>query len=213
MASDDFTGTCGDALDTHDVNWEGAGGAVLNTDIYLTDSAGATSTDAADRLGVNAWRDKGGMYASSSEDSSELLIIGVASAPSDNLFRGPAVRMTTSIAGYALRMKTVVDNNYTIAEVTKNGGWISGAGVVISEDWSVDHTLKLTASGTTTVTLTLYIDDVEVHSFDDSSSPVAAGSPGFWISNQTGNLATVDSWTDGAGGVSSTPNIIQQLLR
>jgi hypothetical protein len=78
---------------------------------------------------------------------------------------------------------------------------------------TASHTLALVASGTTTVTLTIYLDGVSKGTVTDSSSPYTVAGSGFGLQGDgTPADSTVNEWQDYSGSspadaISSSPKI------
>ncbi len=82
-----------------------------------------------------------------------------------------------------------------------------------SLSWTNGHTFKMTATGTSTTTLTLYDNGASVDSIADSSSPHTAGAPGLVGYVDTGAITT-DWEGNNIGGVTSfVPGIINAPIR
>ncbi len=203
MASDDFTGTLGDPLDTHDSDWAQAGGLALNADVFLTDAALDESIGGgpADRLGIDGWRNKAARYTTSSEDTSIITVVG-ASVISEG--GGPGVRMTSSTLGYTAIMGNISGTTYQSIKVLKNGvSFGNGDG---SWDGTQDIEVKIVVSGTTTVDINVYINGSGTPSYtgQDTTAPLSAGNPGWSFVNQKAIVAALDTWSDGVGAGTTT---------
>ena len=79
--------------------------------------------------------------------------------------------------------------------------FVSGAeyfvGICVPIDAAADHVLKIVASGSSSVTLSVYVDGDFVCSNIDSSSTITSGNPGISVEGNsvTGNNF-IDTWTD-----------------
>lgn len=183
MASDSFTNTNGTALGTHDANWTVLSGRT---------SAGEIQSNAAQALG--GFQNWGAYYSGSSEDTCQAV-----NKATTIQYKAVCVRGGSSTLGYALSFATGSGGNWTLCWVMKNG--LFHANVSTGGPWSQasDHTMKITVSGTTTVTIDSWVDGVSQTQTSDSVSPIGSGSPGMYT---TGGNATVaesafDDWTDG----------------
>jgi hypothetical protein len=68
---------------------------------------------------------------------------------------------------------------------------------------TVSHTLALVASGTSPVSLTIYVDGVSKGTVTDSSSPYTVAGSGFGLQGDgTPADSTVNEWQDYSGGSS-----------
>ena len=196
MASDNFTGADDTALETHDSNWTS-----INATYPVSNLEIISNTVRHEAI----WQLSGAYYNGSSVDSSQIVFkAGTNGSQSRNV----SVRAGSDQRGYSASLTTISSGNYTYFNISKNGAWL--ATLETSGAWSVtaDHTVKITASGSSTVTIEGFVDGSSEGTTSDSSSPIGAGHPGFW----TGELGTIaegvyDDWTDGAaGGASSTPS-------
>jgi hypothetical protein len=65
---------------------------------------------------------------------------------------------------------------------------------------NINHTLALVASGTSTVSLTIYVDGVSKGTITDSSSPYTVAGSGFGLQGDgTPADSTVNEWQDYSG--------------
>ncbi len=142
-----------------------------------------------------AWADSNhAFYSPSTVDSSQ--ITHKASTPTAAAVKA-CVRMPANNSGYCVGLSTISGANYTTVDVTKNGVYLSGWGSVTYATAS-DHTVKITASGTTTVTISVWIDGGEMAStLSDSTTPLGAGNSGFQVVNNNGSARIMlDDYTD-----------------
>jgi hypothetical protein len=120
------------------------------------------------------------------------------------------VRMTdANDTGYSAYFITPSGGNWTGIELDKGGVW-TGNWLSLSYSQASNHVLKVTASGTTTTTVTVYCDGNLIGSVDDSTSPYTSGNPGIYIQNDAdANSPYIADWTDeaSAGGNSKKINI------
>lgn len=104
---------------------------------------------------------------------------------------GPCVRMqgTSNASCYAC----ITGGNNTTLRFWKitDSGTISyiqlGSDVTVSA-MSTGDIIKLTATGTSTVTLTVYVNGSFAGTATDSSGTYTGGQPGFWSANGAGNI-------------------------
>ena len=191
--SDSFTDADDTALATHDANWGDCGSTYVVANCEIIGNAAR---------GTNAWVTFGGRYTTSSADSSQIL----ESANADpNAFVFVCVRASASSLGYYLRFGGPSGGNWTTVNFWKEGtGYIAVGSSGGPWSQATAHTLRLTASGTSTVRLTAYVDDVDCGYYDDASSPLGSGNPGFaGYANGNHANATFDDWTDGTSGGAS----------
>ena len=196
MASDNFTGADDTALETHDSNWTS-----INATYPVSNLEIISNTVRHEAI----WQLSGAYYNGSSVDSSQIVFkAGTNGSQSRNV----SVRAGSDQRGYSASLTTISSGNYTYFNISKNGAWLST--LETSGAWSVtaDHTVKITASGSSTVTIEGFVDGSSEGTTSDSSSPIGAGHPGFW----TGELGTIaegvyDDWTDGDTGGASSINV------
>lgn len=187
MASDNFAGTNGTALASHDANWSSIDGTFTVANLKI-------DTNQC-QIANNNYNSAGAYYNSSSADLSQLLCKAQTSAGTG--LKYVTVRAGTSAKGYALYLSAPSGGNWTRANLYKNGAFL--ANVTVSIPTTADHTLKITASGTSSVLITGYVDGVSTITYTDSSSPLASNHPGFYVSgNGVAADNYVDDWTDGA---------------
>jgi len=191
MASDNFTDSNGTGLEVHDSNWTSID-SVYNVEDFEINS------NIVEHEGN--WDSAGCYYDGSSEDESEAV-----SKAHVVTSKHIAVRAETSQRGYSCQIGLASGGNWDNCYLNKNSAWL--ATLETDGNWSQasDHTLKVTASGTTTVTVEGFVDDVSQGTTEDSSSPLGSGHPGFWNSEmQSPTNSGWDDWTDGAaaGGLS-----------
>ncbi|MBM2827743.1 MAG: hypothetical protein HW408_275 [Actinobacteria bacterium] len=183
MASDAFTNTDGTALSTHNANWGQLGGYVL-----------ADLTIVSNQVRIAAWGESGARYTASSIDLSQAVQEAVSEV---NHHTHVCVRASASVKGYHFKLLEISGGNWTTLTAYKDGAWLGATTVSISA--GVTHTLKITASGTSTVTIKCYVDNTEYLSLTDSATPLGTGNPGFILDGESIE-AKADDWTDGAAG-------------
>ena len=183
--SDDFTGSQA-ALATHDANWTASADGVANFEI---DGSGHL------RLTGN-YKSASAYYDASTSDVSQVVV----PAGSTNGYFRPrvCVRMSDSVRGYCFGLIDNDGTNWGDIAVYKDGGVLCYLEGTYSA--SSNHTIKIVASGTSTVTLNAYVDGSEVTSgCTDSSSPYESGHPGVMMhgssaADYANNL--MDDWQD-----------------
>ena len=94
--------------------------------------------------------------------------------------------MALGYAGGGAELGSITGGNDTSVAMAKDQAYM---GLYLGT-WAIarDHTVKVAASGTSTVTLTVYVDTVQMTSLEDgtnqdSSSPLGVGHPGFYNAN------------------------------
>lgn len=201
MASDNFTDTNGTHLLDHtaSITWT----AVISSkpDNYTINNNSVRGA---------AWASANSFASTSTVDSSQVTVL--ANNPAGVV--RPSVRMSSNNAGYMAYFTSLSGGNFTRIEVYKNNAWFARYDSV-SYSQASDHTLKITASGTSTVTLEVFVDGSSLGTKTDSSSPIESGYSGFSISMATVGTAQdlLDDWTDGAaGGGSALPNFMYHYM-
>jgi hypothetical protein len=185
--SDNFVDTNGTALATHNSNWVTMpnAGLVANCEIQSNE---VRTTGAF--LGCSA------MYNISSSDASQITF----SAFSDTIIhKSVCVRANVDAGanktGYCARLANVSGGNWTNLQIEKGGAFLDIYG--ISAATTSSHTVKITASGTSPVTLTVFLDGSSLGVKTDSSSPYGTGKPGFWmVGDGDQTLTGMSNWTD-----------------
>jgi hypothetical protein len=193
MASDSFTGADGTVLSTHDANWSKVSGADLK--IY------SNQLSHAGWAGAGAYR-----RTDSAEDKSEVKIV----ATSEDVDKGPCVRMGASSHGYRAFFTTPSGGNWTRIAVSDDVGFFAYVGTTFTYAQASDWYMRIEASGTSPVTLKVYVGSTAGPTSQagtdatDSDTPITSGNPGLYIpdSGTTENVY-LDDWTDGASGGSS----------
>ena len=200
MAQDTFTDTNGTHLLDHtsEMTWTAT---ISNSPDTVTIQSNAVQLD--------VWADTVKAFASTSQvDSSQIthkstILEAVGAA-------GPCVRMPVNSSGYSAVFSSPTGGNWTQVVLAKNEVYLT-AYSGLSYSTSSDHTIKISASGTSTVTLEVFIDGSSIGTKQDASSPLDTGYSGFRVMNNSGTAKImVDDWTDGAAGVSAavTPSFI-----
>jgi hypothetical protein len=182
---DNFTGPAGAALPAYNSSWVLAGG---------TNSAYTTGSNSAQ---VSGNASSVYYYSASTSDTSQITV-----APSSTTIgyeKLACVRVSAGIPGYCLGLSAVSNGNYTNCYVMKNFKYLNGGncGTVSA---TATHTLALVASGTSPVTLSVYVDGVLKGTMTDSSSPITAAGSGFGMQGDgTSADSTVYEWQDYSG--------------
>jgi len=184
---DSFVGVAGTTLNAHDTNWKDYSSGVQASNIALSGSGAAHCCSDGNSFHVG-----GGYYNSSTSDTSQLVILpytdgAVAKSP---CVRGDGVTTT----GYCIGFGNGSAGNWTKVSFSGTSSFMA-----IDGSWSqsVNHTLKISASGTGTVGLTVTVDGTSLGTFTDTGSTKDAGHPGFYIAGN-GNDADnyVGPWQD-----------------
>jgi hypothetical protein len=190
---DNFTGATGTALPTYNSQWILAGGT---NSIYTTGSGSAQVSGSASSVYY---------YSASTSDTAQITL-----APSSTTIgyeKLACVRVSSGIPGYCVGFSAVSNGYYTACYVMKNFKYLGG-GSCGTVSATVNHTLSLVASGTSTVTLSIYVDGVARGTVTDSSSPYTVAGSGFGLQGDgTPADSTVNEWQDYSGS-SSTLKII-----
>jgi len=181
---DTFIGVDNTLLATHDPNWVSyqAGKPVGNLKIV------------SGKLQATAWTDGSALYSTSTSDTSSIYVVpsGTTAIP-----RAVFVRATAgSVEGYLVLLRVSDASNWLQMRVYKNGSYLAETST-FTQSLSSAYTLKITASGQSPTTVKAYIDGVEKVSVVDSTSPILAGNPGFYVeSGSFGSGADIETWTD-----------------
>ena len=186
--TDTFVDANGTALATHNANWVDTGGS--NGNVAYCQIQSNTLQATSGFAGCIA------MYNTSVSDASSLIVPANSDSSTS---KQPCVRAGNGAGsdrtGYCAQLETISGSNWTDVHGAKNGGFFDDKTVSVLV--ASDHTLKITASGTSTVTITYYVDGVNVGTSSDSSSPLAASHPGFKVQdNGTASFTNTGTWTD-----------------
>jgi hypothetical protein len=179
---DNFTGASGTALFTYNSQWVLAGG---NGTIYTTGSNSAEIAGTSTAVYF---------YTGSASETSQI-----TAAPSSTTIgyeKLACVRVSAGIPGYCVGFSAVSNGNYTACYVMKDFKYMGGGncGTVSA---TASHTLGLVASGTSTVTLSVYLDGVLKGTVNDSSSPHTVAGSGFGLQGDgTPADSAVNEWQD-----------------
>lgn len=189
--SDSFDGAASTPLATHDPNWANVGtwnGSPYAVADLMLDGTGNC-------IPVHTYNDGGARYTGSNSDTSVMTVAARSHATSSHM--GPCVRANGTSIGYFARLSSN-GTNWNGVEIYKGDGTqiavnSSIAGILCN----VSREVRISASGTSTVTITVYIDGVLVLTGTDSASPITSGNPGFlseWES--TAAEQAVAQWRD-----------------
>lgn len=180
--SDSFTGADDTLLSAHDANWVSlsAGRPVGNFKL------------SSNRCIATAWTSAGALYSASTSDTSRITVVGNANP----IFRDVHVRATSnSTTGYSCTLRGISEGNWTELRILKNGDYL-GTGT-ISQALNSTYEMKIVASGSSTTTVTCYINGVASSTATDSSSPILSGNPGFSVDSGSYNAGSdFDNWSD-----------------
>ena len=179
---DNFTGASGTSLATYNPAW-----------VQVTGSGTAytTGSDSAEIAGSYS-----AIYYYSGSASNISQIVVAPSSTTRSYEKMACVRSSSGVDGYCVGFSAVTSGNYTACYVMKSYTYLaSGSCGTVSA--TASHTLRLVASGTSPVALTVYVDGVQKATVTDSSSPYASGSPGFGIQGDgTPADSNVTEWQD-----------------
>jgi hypothetical protein len=183
---DNFTGTSGTLLPTYNSKWVLAAGTNA---IYTTGSNSAQ---------ISGTTSAAYYYSGSLSDTAQITV--APSSTTINYEKLACVRVSSGIAGYCVGFSAVSSGNYATCYVMKNFKYLGGGGCgTISA--TATHTLGLVASGTSTVSLSVYVDGVLKGTVTDSSSPNTIAGSGFGLlGDGTAADSTVNEWQDYSGG-------------
>ncbi len=181
--SDTFSGSAGTVLSAYSASWVKLSGS---DDIH-TDGDGTVS--------INGWSYASYVYASSTSDLSQITVN--ASTTVNPYTRNACVRMS-SAGSYCVGFGGVSNGSYVNCYVTKTGQWIGS--VSCSPNAAASHTLSLTASGTSSVSLTVSVDGLKMGVVTDSVNPLTKPGSGFMlVGDGTPSNALASAWQDYTG--------------
>jgi hypothetical protein len=192
---DTFAGTSGTLLPAYNSKWTLAAGA------------NAISTTGSNSAQISGTASAVYSYTASTSDTSQITV-----APSSTTIgygKLACVRVSSGIAGYCVGFSAVSSGNYANCYVIKNMKYLGGGscGIVSA---AATHTLGLVASGTTTVTLSVYLDGVLQRTITDASSPYTVSGSGFGLQGDgTPADSTVTEWQDYRGTSSAAASIVR----
>lgn len=183
--SDDFTGADGTNIVAHDSNWVES---AFSGHTGLTASVTLNSNTA--RIGT--YKEAGGYYTGSVGSESQITAIAYST---NSMAIKPAVRMGSTSMGYTVEFNNSSGGNWTDAVVKRNGTFLATlSGLTISQ--ASNHVMKITASGTSPVVVTAFVDGTQIGQYTDSTSPIASGYSGFVMKNNLGTAYNLgDTWS------------------
>jgi hypothetical protein len=183
--SENFTGPSGTLLPTYNSKWALAGGT---NSIYTTGANSAQVSGSASSVYY---------YSASSSNTSQITL-----APSSTTIgyeKLACVRVSGGIAGYCVGFSAASSGNYSACYVMKNFKYLDG-GSCGTVSATATHTLALVASGTSTVSLSVYVDGVLKGTVTDSSNPYTVAGSGFGLQGDgTPADSTINEWQDYSG--------------
>jgi hypothetical protein len=183
---DNFIGASGTLLPTYNSRWVLAGGT---NSIYTTGSNSAQ---------ISAYNSAVYYYNGSVSDTAQITLAPSSTAIGYAMLA--CVRVSSGIPGYCVGFSAVSSGNYAACYVMKNFRYLGG-GSCGTVSATTAHTLRLVASGTSTVTLSIYVDGVASGTVTDSSSPYTIAGSGFGLQGDgTPADSTVNEWQDYSGG-------------
>ena len=187
---DVFAGASATPLPTYNSKWVLAGGT---NSIYTTGIDSAQISGSASSVYY---------YTASTSDTAQI-----TAAPSSTTIgyeKLACVRVSSGIAGYCVGFNAVSSGNYATCYVMKNFKYLGG-GSCGTVSATATHTLGLVASGTTTVSLSVYVDGVLKGTVTDSSSPYTVAGSGFGLQGDGIPAdSTVNEWQDYSGSSPGT---------
>jgi hypothetical protein len=199
MASDDFTGTNGDAV-TGRTGWTDLGFSG-SSDIFEIQSnqCGVFSTPFSN-VGI--------YYAGSGEPNCQVVVVGDALVDDVRrevcVFCDPARGTDADKKGYNARLSSISTGNYTQIYLYRGDTYMTNVGGTWST--STDHTVRIFADVTGADTLlSVWVDGVlKIDAYDDTLDTYSSGDPGI-VSREQSNTpenSVFDDWTDlaAAGG-------------
>lgn len=174
---DDFTGTPGTILTTHNVNWK----LTTSNPTSVTDVANWTLQTGG--LQAVAFRNLFAFRDDSSGDDVQIPLIGNGT---DARYSGPSVRMALNSGGYSAVFSVISGGNYTRLEIRKAGAFFAQV-TGISFSQSTDHDMRIVATTNgANVDLEVWLDGVSTYTGTDSSSPILTGNDGMYVATRNG---------------------------
>ena len=183
--SDGFSGTSGTVLTAYNSSWVKMKGTA---DAYTSGSG--TAAIAGSNYAYYS-------YSGSSSETSQILV--KASGTVSPYTREACVRMVAGVGGYCVGFGGVSGGNYYGCYLEVGGSYLSnGQCGVLSA--TIDHALAIVASGTSPVSLDVYVDGVRTTTVTDNSHALTAPSSGFaLIGNGNPADAQAGQWQDYQG--------------
>lgn len=188
MYSDAFTDTDNTVLSAHSngCNWQSLPSPYTITGFRIVGNALTTAS---------TFTQTGAFCSASSSDTNQITLVGLTNT-SQSTDKTISVRASASTMGYGVRLISLSSGSWTSIRFYKNGTTLSTCtGKTIPA--GSNHDLKIHASGTSTVSLTAYVDEVSECTTTDSASPLSGGSPAVYVAGQ-GTIANnaFDSFQD-----------------
>lgn len=182
---DAFTGTDGTLLAAYNNKWASMGATYTVGGFKILGNVVTT---------ISTFTSAGAYHTDSTSDVSQITIKALTNT-AQTVNKNVAIRADGTGTGYGALL-SLTAGNWANAYFKKNGAALGSACTGLAYAASADHTLRLVATGTAPVTLTLYVDSTQVCQTTDSS-PLAAGHPGFYVSgNGTVGNNAFDDWRD-----------------
>jgi hypothetical protein len=172
--SDTWTGPANQLATAHNTAWVDLfPSGVPCSNIRLTGSgtAGILSP-------TSSFNNGGCLYNASSADTSQIVMLPMQGGTTKYVC---ARALTNVTQGYCGTPAYAGGGSWTKISIQKNGAEIAQAGTGAPWSIAVNHTVKIVTSGTSTVTVSVYMDGVLAGSTTDSSSPLPSGHPGFYV--------------------------------
>jgi hypothetical protein len=180
---DNFIGASGTSLSTYNSKWVRVAGSGTIT------TSGSNSAEIAS-TGIAEYS-----YSGSTSETSQIVV--APSSTTINYEKLACVRVSPGAPGYCLGFSSVSGGNYSNCYVMKNFGYLGtgGCGTVSAK---ASHTLRLAASGSSPVTLSIYVDGVLKGTVKDSSpTPYTVAGSGFGLEGDgTPADSDVTQWQD-----------------
>ena len=185
--SDAFTGTAGTSLSIYDASWV----KIKGTSDVVTTGSGTVAIDGRNYAYYG--------YALSTSDVSQITV--KASNTTGAYTRSACVRLTPNFGGYCVGFGSVVSGNYYNCYVEKGGSSIGNGNCGLISA-TVDHTLAIVASGSSSTNLNIYVDGVRTGSLTDTNQPLTTAKSGFsLIGDGTTANSQADGWQDYQGSI------------
>jgi hypothetical protein len=188
--SDDFNAADSTPIDTNDPNW------VLMTAQFTSTVDDCVITGNTART-VSAWAYCSAMYNTSSSDVSQIVFKAYSDA---SVGKRVCVRggggASANKTGYCAIFAAGSGGNWTEVVINKDNGYLD-SWALQSHAQASDHTMKIKASGTSPVTIEVFVDGSSLGTKTDSTSPIASGKPGFYmVGNGDATVTGMDNWQD-----------------
>lgn len=188
---DTFQGSAGQLLGAYSADWV----KVRGTGSAYTTGNGTVTIDAANYAYY--------AYARSTSDVSQIDVR--PSATKSYYAREACVRLTNGWGGYCIGFGAVSNGSYTGCFVEKAGAYLGNAGCgALSAQ--TNHTIAIAATGTSQVSLDVFVDGVRTGTINDSSSTLTQTQSGFALVGDGDPANTqMDNWQDYQGAPNLAP--------